>query len=203
MKKSAKDSELEALASNLDGLAGPGTIVFRTTGLPEEKVLLWDGLRIEDFLKVFHQSGNKVLYLRQETIVEDDEAPGHVGEIYQLDVAFLDQGYFHNFRRMADWFEEMVTENEPLFNVEEPDHQTVLAELDQLIGDMLKETPAKKWTKGAVHDFCLEREIPIYMADLAYNRIKRRLLKGAGDGAEHVEGEGQTPPGGGGGLKSG
>lgn len=195
MKKSGKDSELDAMLSNLESLAGPETIIFRTTGVPEEYVLLWDGPRIEDFFKVFHQTGKKMLYLRQETVDNEDDAPGHVGEICQLDVAFLDEGHFHNFRRMADWFEEMCLEDEPVFITEEQPPHEVLVKLDKIIEEMLKELPAKKWTQGTASDYCLEHNLPHYYSEMLYHRIKRRLMKEAGDGAKGDESEGQNSPG--------
>lgn len=181
--------ELEGLVANLESLAGPGIIVFRCTDLPEDQVVLWDGCDFSEFLEVFHKFDGKVLYLRQDPIQVEDEAPGHVGELSRVDIGFLDHGYFHVFRKNADWLmealagQEMSLESPPLSikDMRNPERtEKHVRELNEMIEEMLGEIPAKKWTAAMVTDWCLENGVPKHLCGLLYGRIKRRLAKGAG-----------------------
>ncbi len=192
MSKSGQHSELEEIVTNLENIAGSGTVVFRTTDLPEDQVVLWDGSDFKEFLEVFHKFEGKVLYLRQEPIQVEEDAPGHVGELARVDVGFLDHGLFHVFRKMEEWWQDMLLERGLASMSSLPDgsqSSELLGELDNIIEDMTKEIPARIWTKSMVSDYCIEKSLPRSHVDRLYGRIKRNVARKGVLSGDHEKGE--------------
>ena len=118
MNESEDNANLEAVVSKLTSLIQANVKVFPTIAFPDDKVILWDGDSIEEFLEFFRDSDKRILYLRQAMVEEEDECPGHMGEIAQLDVAFLVNGYFHTLRISADWLIDQLPS--PMYDREAP-----------------------------------------------------------------------------------
>ena len=56
------------------------------------------------------------------------------------------------------------------------DKSEVIEEVDIVVEKLLKIAPARKWTKGAVTDYCLRNDIARHRAELIINAIKGQSL---------------------------
>jgi hypothetical protein len=79
------------------------------------------------------------------------------------------------------WLDHPTLEPGEFFEIPEAEEPTVQLteltsdDLDVIVEEMLKEFPAKKWTRDAVADYCFKRSIAYYYGRFLYARIKNKL----------------------------
>jgi len=73
------------------------------------------------------------------------------------------------------------------------DKSKLLPKLDEIIEQMVLESPLEEWSKGAVVDYCLEKKYPGQYPSLIFNRIKRKLKAGKEVTSEEPEPEIEIP----------
>lgn len=71
---------------------------------------------------------------------------------------------------------EKIPINKDLIEDISTDKSDVIEEVDIVVEKLLKIAPAKKWTKGAVTDYCLRNDIARHRAELIINAIKGQAL---------------------------
>lgn len=97
----------EKVRSRLDGKKQ----MFPVLEFPTDHVVNWEGEEIDHFLGVCQQFGGPLVYICEWRVTEskaeqDQSLSGRIGELLQLDVAFLQDGYFHIFSEATDWFKK-------------------------------------------------------------------------------------------------
>jgi hypothetical protein len=71
---------------------------------------------------------------------------------------------------------EKIPINKDLIEDITTDKAEVIGEVDIVVNELLKIAPAKKWTKGAVANYCLRNDIPRHRVELIINAIKGQAL---------------------------
>ena len=107
---SERNRSLDELAEVVKKQISADKTMYRVLFFPDrafDEAIFWKGNDIEDFIEFFKKTGNDCLYYREARIDDEDERYGnHKGEIAELDVAYLKDGFFHMFRKFADWLKE-------------------------------------------------------------------------------------------------
>lgn len=109
MTKKTNERSLEQTVEKVRNRLTGKKQVFPVYRFPEEKVVDWEGDDIDEFLNLCEQSQGPLVYMcqirPQQINVDDDEFfSDHIGELSQLEVAFLQDGYFHRFKEATDWW---------------------------------------------------------------------------------------------------
>jgi hypothetical protein len=76
---------------------------------------------------------------------------------------------------------EKIPINKDLIEDISTDKSEVIEEVDIVVEKLLKIASAKKWTKGAVTDYCLRNDVPRHRAELIINAIKGQALMDMGN----------------------
>jgi hypothetical protein len=109
--------QLEQIAEKVrTGLDGKKQI-FPVLEFPTDHVVNWEGEEIDWFLVMCLRCGGPLVYtcewrVTQANLEQDEVFSGRIGELLQLDVAFLQDGYFHRFRQATEWFEKYCSGQE-------------------------------------------------------------------------------------------
>jgi hypothetical protein len=85
-------------------------LIFPVLDFPNDHVVDWEGEDIDRFLDMCQRLGGTLIYMCElritQAMAEREEVfSGRVGEILQIGVAFLQDGYFHRYAKATDWFE--------------------------------------------------------------------------------------------------
>jgi hypothetical protein len=133
---------VDELDATLRALNEKGGEVFHvSSNFPEDRVIYWNGDRLEDYIRLAKDLGGGVLYVRNEEVEEgDEELPGHVGELWIVEAAFLRDGIFHVFRRVAPWADDVLAAAEEAKEEGEAKLvETIRKNAAKIVGELLEQ----------------------------------------------------------------
>jgi hypothetical protein len=109
--------------------------------IPTETPIYWAGESVKGFLALAKKVNASMLYLTEGIVddsEEDSELGSHVGETSLVEVAFLLDGQFHVFAKMAEWAEKQET---PESGVDELTRaaKTLETRKDELVTEFLED----------------------------------------------------------------
>jgi hypothetical protein len=121
--------------------------IYPAFQLPDRDIVEWEGDNIDDFLELCEHGNAGMAYIceyraGQADADENEVFSKHIGELYQLEVAFLQDGYFHRFKKTADWWESYCESQEEEMFEEEQEAIVISEEQAAEIGARLSKLKA-------------------------------------------------------------
>jgi len=133
-----------------------GRIYTTLNDFPRPK-LIWEGDRLEDFLTLFKNCVNEIVYLREYVVptdVDKDDLKPYIGKIMQLEVGVLSGVLFHVFEASATWLKDIKEEDE----FEDSEHKgeeeefinIVINEIDEIVNYVTSKATAAGGLKNEI-----------------------------------------------------
>ena len=145
MTPKTNESNLERMEEKVTSRMKGKKQLFPVLQFPDERVVDWEGDDIDGFLTLCEESHGSLIYVNRKTAEPADAdnyevASDHIGELLYIEVAFLQDGYFHRFREAAPWWSSYCQheDEESLFSNREGESAVTKKQAREIKAGILK-----------------------------------------------------------------